>query len=224
MADNGTKWEFEGDYLQACSCDYGCPCEFEAPPTKGFCEGLGAWRINKGRYGDVSLDGLGLGFSARWPQAIHLGNGNAVVFIDERANAQQRDALTQIASGAAGGMPFEIIVTTLSKVDIQFVPFEFNINGSKSSAKMGSAATMSFEAIKNPAAFSTGLASCSRALTSFRPRNAGLAWAASSTSRGRTKLASSRRSNTVTKPQPQRLKELSMGWRAAQAANSVRSA
>ncbi len=147
---NGTKWQLEGDYLQACSCDYGCPCEFEAPPTQGFCEGMGAWRINRGRYGDVSLDGLGLGFSARWPQAIHLGNGNGVVFIDEKANEQQRDALTQIASGAAGGMPFEMIVTTLSKVDIQFVPFEFNINGSKSSAKMGAAASMSFEPIKNP--------------------------------------------------------------------------
>ena len=147
---NGTKWQLEGDYLQACNCDYGCPCEFEAPPTQGFCEGLGAWRINKGRYGDVSLDGLGLGFSAHWPQAIHLGNGTGVVFIDEKANEQQRDALTQIASGQAGGMPFEIIVTTLSKVDIQFVPFEFNINGSKSSAKMGSAASMSFEPIKNP--------------------------------------------------------------------------
>lgn len=147
---NAVKWELEADYLQACSCDYGCPCEFEAPPTMGYCEGLGAWRINRGRYGDVSLDGLGLGFAARWPAAIHLGNGTGVVFIDEKANAQQREALTQIASGQAGGMPFEIIVTTLSKVDIQFVPFQFNINGNQSSAKMGSSVSMGFESIKNP--------------------------------------------------------------------------
>jgi hypothetical protein len=147
---NGTKWQMEADYLQACSCDYGCPCEFEAPPTQGFCEGAGAWRINRGRYGGVSLDGLGLGFAAHWPQAIHLGNGTAVVFIDEKANEQQREALTQIASGQAGGMPFEIIVQTLSKVDIQFVPMEFKINGSNSSAKIGSAVAMGFEPIKNP--------------------------------------------------------------------------
>lgn len=150
MPTNGTKWGFEADYLQACNCDYGCPCEFEAPPTMGYCEGMGAWRINRGRFGDVSLDGLGLGFAAHWPAAIHLGNGTGVVFIDEKANAQQREALTQIASGQAGGMPFEIIVTTLSKVDIQFVPFEFNINGKQSSAKMGAAVSMGFESIKNP--------------------------------------------------------------------------
>jgi hypothetical protein len=32
------SWFFDADYLQACNCDYGCPCEFAAPPTPGFCE------------------------------------------------------------------------------------------------------------------------------------------------------------------------------------------
>ena len=68
------KWSIEADYFQACNCDYGCPCEFEAPPTKGFCDGIGAWRINRGNYGDVSLNGLGLGFVLHSPAAMHLGN------------------------------------------------------------------------------------------------------------------------------------------------------
>ena len=50
------KWSFEADFLQACSCDYGCPCEFSAPPTRGFCEGMGAWRITRGSYGTLKLD------------------------------------------------------------------------------------------------------------------------------------------------------------------------
>lgn len=147
---NGTKWEMEADYLQACSCDYGCPCEFEAPPTQGFCEGMGTWHINKGSYGDVPLDGLSIAFSARWPEAIHLGNGTATVFIDEKANDEQRDALVQIASGQAGGMPFEVIAQTLTEVDVQYAPFEVNINGLNSSAKIGDAVSMAFEPVKNP--------------------------------------------------------------------------
>src|SRR5256885_3740176 len=107
-----TKWTIEADCLQACNCDYGCPCEFSAPPSLGFCEGMGAWRISRGRYGDVSLDGLGFAFVARWPGAIHEGNGTVCLLFDERANPQQRDALLQTASGKAGGLPFEIIVTT----------------------------------------------------------------------------------------------------------------
>jgi hypothetical protein len=145
------KWNFEADFLQACNCDYGCPCEFSAPPTRGNCEGMVAWQIRTGNYGSVKLDGLGLGFAVYWPKAIHEGNGTAAVFVDERASAEQRDALLQIASGKAGGLPFEIIVTTFSKIlDPQFVPFKFNLNGKNSSVKIGDAMDIALEPIKNP--------------------------------------------------------------------------
>jgi hypothetical protein len=146
-----TKWSLEADFYQACNCDYGCPCEFEAPPTPGFCEGIGAWKINKGSYGKVSLNGLGIAFAAHWPGAIHKGNGTAVVLVDEKANAEQREALLAIASGQAGGAPFEIIATTFSKVlDPQFVPFKFNVNGKNGSVEVGKVIRVTYEPIKNP--------------------------------------------------------------------------
>lgn len=145
------KWAMEADYLQACNCDYGCPCEFEAPPTKGFCEGIGAWRINEGNYGNVSLDGLGLGFALHSPEALHLGNITLALFVDETANEEQRNALVQIASGQAGGMPFEIIATLVGNLSgPHFVPIRFNIAGKNSSAKMGEDTSIAFESIKNP--------------------------------------------------------------------------
>ena len=150
MSDK-TKWSLEADFLQACNCDYGCPCEFSAPPTKGFCEGMVAWRINRGQFGGVKLDGLGLGLAVHWPKAIHQGNGTAAVFVDEKANSAQRDALLQIASGKAGGMPFEIIATTFAKIlDPQFVPIHFNLNGRNSSVQIGKAISVTVEPIKNP--------------------------------------------------------------------------
>ncbi len=145
------KWSFEADYLQACNCDYGCPCEFSAPPTLGYCQGMGAWRINRGKYAEVALDGLGLGFAAHWPKAIHEGNGIACIFVDEKANSAQRQALLQIASGKAGGLPFEIVATTFSKLlDPRFVPFQFNLNGRNSSVKLGDAVAASLAPIRNP--------------------------------------------------------------------------
>jgi hypothetical protein len=95
------KWFFDADYLQACNCDYGCPCEFAAPPTTGFCHGVGVWRIDRGKYGDLSLDGTGLGFAAMWPGAIHEGNGTVCLFVDEKASAEQREALIDIGAGKA---------------------------------------------------------------------------------------------------------------------------
>ena len=99
----------------------------------------------------VPLDGLGMGFAARWPKAIHEGNGTACMFIDERANPKQREALLTIASGQAGGLPFEIVVTTFSKVlDPLFVPFHFHFEGRHSSVKIGKSLSTVVEPIKNP--------------------------------------------------------------------------
>ena len=146
-----TKWFFEADYLQACNCEYGCPCEFQAPPSQGFCSGVGAWKINRGKFGDILLDGLALGFVAHWPKALHLGNGTAALLFDEKANQSQRDALMQIATGQAGGMPFEILVTTLSNVlPPHYVPFEFHLNGKNSSMKAGNVMRIGLEPVKNP--------------------------------------------------------------------------
>ena len=150
--DAAVKWTVQGDYFQACSCDYGCPCEFEAPPTQGFCEDVSVWRIQRGSYGDISLDGLGFGVAARWPGPLHEGNGTAVPYFDERANEQQRDALLKIITGQAKGTgPFEIVITTLSNVlEPQYVPFHFDLQGKNSSARKGDTASVAFEPIKNP--------------------------------------------------------------------------
>jgi hypothetical protein len=150
-ATTRTKWSLEADYVQACNCDYGCPCEFEARPTQGFCNGMGAWRINRGRHGDLLLDGLALGFVAHWPGALHEGNGTLALFFEQKANPKQREALMRIATGQEGGMPFEIIVKTISKLlDPQYVAFDFKIDGPNSGVRMGQAVSLAFEPIKNP--------------------------------------------------------------------------
>ena len=145
------SWALQAEYFQACSCDYGCPCEFAAPPTMGFCEGIGAWRILHGHYDKVVLNGLALGFVAKWPEAIHKGNGTLAFFVDERASSAQREALVNIATGQAGGMPFSIIITTMTKViGPHFVSFVFDSKGRNSSARIGDSIRMHFSPITNP--------------------------------------------------------------------------
>ena len=145
------RWSIEADYLQACNCDYGCPCEFEAPPTMGFCEGTGAYHITRGNFGEVPLDGLGFAFAINFPGPMHKGNGTGIILIDEKASPEQRDALVQITSAAHGGMPFEIFAAILSKVlDPIFVPFEFHLDGRTSSVRAGDALAIGLEPIRNP--------------------------------------------------------------------------
>ena len=92
-------WEIKGSKISACNCNYGCPCQFYAPPTYEKCEGLDVLDIEEGRFGEISLDGLRVGMLAGWPGAIHEGSGVGQVIIDQRADEAQREAIYKIASG-----------------------------------------------------------------------------------------------------------------------------
>jgi hypothetical protein len=59
--------------------------------------------IERGHFGDIPLDGLGFVVVGVTPEEMAKGNWSVGVIVDERATAQQRDAITGIASGGAGG-------------------------------------------------------------------------------------------------------------------------
>jgi hypothetical protein len=144
------KWNIKGDAIGACSCDWGCPCNFDAAPTKGWCEGGYSFHINEGRYGETKLDGLTIGFYAHSPAAMHLGNVTGYLIIDERATPQQREALMAILGGQAGG-PFAALASLLSKlIGPDFAPVEWTFDGPRSRARFGNLAETGLGMITNP--------------------------------------------------------------------------
>jgi len=85
--------------LGTCSCDYGCPCEFNAPPTRLPCEGVMAMEITEGYYSEVRLDGLRIAGVYRWPGPVHEGGGTWWSIVDKSATAEQVEALFKILGG-----------------------------------------------------------------------------------------------------------------------------
>lgn len=96
---SNVDWAIKGPHFMNCNCDFGCPCQFAAPPTDGTCRAVVAWHIDEGHFGDVRLDGLVAVNTYGWPGAIHEGNGEMQSIIDERADDQQRDALAKVLRG-----------------------------------------------------------------------------------------------------------------------------
>lgn len=144
------KWNIQGTLLQGCNCAYGCPCNFNALPTTGDCEGTWSGLIDQGSYGSVDLAGLNFTIIADWPAAIHEGNGECQLLIDERANQQQREGLLTILKGEAGP-PWSILKNTFSTChEPQFVKYETKIDGANSSVKAGEFFHLEMESIKNP--------------------------------------------------------------------------
>lgn len=146
-----TKWYINGDYVVACNCDYGCPCNFNARPTMGFCQGAVGFQVSEGAYGDVALNGQKAFVVVKWPGAIHEGNGVASIYIDEEASPAQRDALSKIVSGEAGGPPWAIFATTFSHVlGPDFVKITMKVAGKDTEARVDGRVKISFQPIRNP--------------------------------------------------------------------------
>ena len=151
MADTkGPAWNMKGTLIIACNCDYGCPCNVNARPTKGKCEGGWTWQIEQGVFGETRIDGLNFGLYANWPAAIHEGNGVATCLIDERASAAQREALSALVEGRAGGPWFIFRRTFASLHGPDFIPYEVVIDTRLPSVRAGKHLAIETEYIRNP--------------------------------------------------------------------------
>lgn len=148
-------WKMQGKWLKNCNCDYGCPCDFNAKPTRGDCEGMVAMQIESGHFKDISLDGLRWAAVYRWPGALHEGNGTMLPIVDARADENQRNALLTILSGQEQEKnTFYFILTQIvTKVlEPKFLPieFEFDLKNRTAQVKVDGVFETVSEPIKNP--------------------------------------------------------------------------
>ena len=95
------QWHVKGDWFDVCRCNIPCPCEFAQPPTDNYCEGVIAYHVREGNYGDVRLDGLSVIGLAAFEGNIWAGEAEMSLglFIDERADERQREALLWAQAG-----------------------------------------------------------------------------------------------------------------------------
>jgi len=147
--DEMADWRIEGRLLIACNCDYGCPCNFNARPSYGDCEGMWTWHVDRGTLGDVQLDGVTFSVFADWPAAVHEGGGKAVAYVDESASAEAREAVAMLMRGGVGG-PWAIFINTYTLDGPHFAPFDVELSEHTSRDTIGDVAKLEMEPIRNP--------------------------------------------------------------------------
>ena len=131
-------WRMKGEYLKNCNCLQSCPCDTNGNPApNSYCEGLVGMNIQDGKFEAVDLKGVKWVATVHWPGAIHQGNGDVEVFIDEKASQPQRDAMLQILSGKAGGTFFEIVAAMAPNFKgVHFVPINWMFDKDKRQAHL----------------------------------------------------------------------------------------
>jgi len=95
------------------------------------------FQIERGRFGEVSLDGLGFVVLAITPQEMAKGNWSVGLVVDERATEAQREAISGIASGSAGG-PMAALGGLVGKfLGAEAAPIVFRRDGASWSVQAG---------------------------------------------------------------------------------------
>ncbi len=141
-------WKVSGQYYETCSCDFICPCtltQLTARPSKGSCTFAMGFNIQQGKYGEVSLDGLGFLIIGFTPEEMGKGNWSAGVIVDERASAAQRDAIVAVASGAAGGPMAALSGLITNFAGVESAAITFGRSGMKWSVDAPAFVSMSAE-------------------------------------------------------------------------------
>lgn len=121
------SYYLKGVNLGGCSCDWGCPCNFEVAPSRGYCDGEYVWTVDQGHYGDTSLDGVRFAMFFHSPAAIHLGDLTSAAVVDQSASPQQRQALEAMFRNAP---PFNVFLDLSSSfLGISYAPIEVHRDG-----------------------------------------------------------------------------------------------
>jgi hypothetical protein len=108
--DRHLPWRIAGSYLEACNCEAICPCRRVGDrqggrSTYGVCMGALSWQIEDGSAGDVGLDGLRVLLAVRYDDDEPGSPWSFALYIDERGDERQREALEAIFLGRLGGTP-----------------------------------------------------------------------------------------------------------------------
>lgn len=113
---SNASWQISGQYMETCSCSFLCPCPtsgLASRPTEGHCNFAMVFHVEDGEYGDTRLDGISFALVGHTPGVMAEGNWSVGLIVDSRADTEQQQALTAIASGQAGG-PTAVVAPLIS--------------------------------------------------------------------------------------------------------------
>ena len=127
------EWHVKGSYFEACNCEAVCPCRWQGgqrlatASSYGVCDFALSWRVLDGHAGDNDLAGLSVVMAGTYldGQPWHVS-----LYVDERADATQYDALTNIFLGRAGGTVLknfakrigEVYAVRQAKIELDHTP------------------------------------------------------------------------------------------------------
>lgn len=141
------NWSLKGTYFETCNCDAACPCVFLSAPTTGECTVLVGWHIDQGSFDGLSLDDLNIVMAVHSPGHMAEVKWQAALYLDERADASQQQALTTIFGGQAGGHPAALASHVGEILGVASVAIDYQADGKRRCLSIPNVAEAEIEAV-----------------------------------------------------------------------------
>jgi hypothetical protein len=105
--DTFVPWSVAGSYYEVCNCEAICPCRRSrgqpgGRPSYETCDFALSWWIKQGHAGAIELADLMVVMVGRW-ETTPGDPWHVTLYVDDRATPAQKDALTAVFLGRAGG-------------------------------------------------------------------------------------------------------------------------
>jgi hypothetical protein len=117
-----SSWNVSGSYFEACNCDAICPCRRQNGEklgnrsSYGVCDFALSWHVTEGRSGVTSLSGLDVVLAGSYSDDEPHKPWRVSLYLDERADRAQQEALTAIFLGRAGGTTLKNFAAAIGEV------------------------------------------------------------------------------------------------------------
>jgi hypothetical protein len=131
-------WNVKGTYIETCSCDFVCPCNFSLAHGADYdrCRVTLVFNINDGTVEGTDVD---------TPRVMTEGNWRLGVFIDDKASDEQADKLLGVFSGQLGGPMATLGPLIGENLGVQHAPIEVREEGLRHTVRIGDAVDFEIE-------------------------------------------------------------------------------
>jgi hypothetical protein len=137
------SFSVEGDYFEVCNCEVSCNCVWLGPATHDNCDVLLAWHVTSGGKDGVDLSGLNAVLAVRTSKRMTDGGWKVALYLDDRATAEQSEALGAVFSGSAGGHLANLAPLIGEVVGVEPASITFEKSNGSLHAKVGGVISMS---------------------------------------------------------------------------------
>ena len=146
-------WQLTGEYFENCSCDILCPCitsSMQGPADTERCLVPLVCHVREGSSDGVSLDDLSFIMVVDSPAVMGEGGWRVALYLDERADQSQQEALGAILSGQQGGPPEMLAPLIGEMLGVKTVPIRYESNGTRKRVEVPGIMEFEVEGLTNP--------------------------------------------------------------------------